>query len=147
MEVIYVTRNNRNECTSFVVKYNDEYYSINPKYLEYPSGIVKIGKEYGIMRFADFVPYLTDPTDEEKEEAKKYEQNIIGYAETNPVPLYDFDYIETKKKEETEMEGGNNIDLVTATATETEDEKRKKEKEDRKKAMKLFGLKGEENDD
>lgn len=47
------------------------------------------------------------------------------------------------------MDGGNNIDLVTATATETEDKKKKKnkEKEDRKKAMKLFGLKGEEDDD
>lgn len=148
MELIYVTRNNRNECTGFVVKYNDEYYSIDPKYLKYSSGITKLGKEYGIMRFADFVPYLSNPTDEEKEEAKKYEQNIIEYAETNPEPLYDFDYIDINK-EGSEMDGGNNIDLVTATATETEDKKKKKdkEKENIKKAMKLFGLKGEEDDD
>lgn len=70
MELIYVTRDGQNECTGFVVKYNDEYYSIDPKYLEYSSGITKLGKEYGIMRFADFVPYLSDATEKEKEEAK-----------------------------------------------------------------------------
>lgn len=99
MELIYVTRDNRNECTGFVVKYNDEYYSIDPKYLKYSLGITKLGKEYGIMRFADFVPYLSDATEKEKEEAKKYEKNVIEYAEKNPKPLYDFDYIDIKKEE------------------------------------------------